>query len=158
MIMSSKITALLLAAIATGVISGWMSSQTQSPKVSDNVAWKSFESSLAEQEDVLTTSNQIKASGIIRKFLSPKEKQEAERVKVKDDGTPPLPEIIGTSVVNGIAQVHIKMPDAPPISLVQGDSLESGWLLESVNLNGIVLKYEDIEQTVLVREYDLTPE
>lgn len=156
--MSSKITALLLAAIATGVISGWMSSQTQSPKVSDNVAWQSFESSLAEQEDVLTTSNQIKASGIIRKFLSSEEKQEAERVRVEDEGIPPLPEIIGTSVVNGIAQVHIKTPDAPPISLVQGDSLESGWLLESVNLNGIVLKYEDIEQTVLVREYDLTPE
>ena len=158
MIVSKKTVRFTLAAIATGVIAGWSQSHTKHADVSDNDVWQTFETSIVGQKDIAETVRNIKTSGIIRKFPTREEEQKADVIEAEKDGLPPLPEIIGTSVVNGIPQVHIKMPDAPPISLVQGDTLESGWLVETVNLNGIILKYEDVEQSVLVKDYDLTPE
>ena len=69
---------------------------------------------------------------------------------------PALPVIIGTSIVNGVAQVHIKRIESRPVSLKQGDISENGWLLKRVNLSGVVFQNEGVEQFVPVREYHLT--
>jgi len=158
MTVSKKTVGFALAAVAIGAIAGWNLSHTKHTDASDNDAWQSFETSLTKQKDISEIARQIKTSGIIRKFRSGEEEEKADVIEAEKDGVPPLPEIIGTSVVNGIPQVHIKMPDAPPISLVQGDSLESGWFLETVNLKGIVLKYEDTEKSVWLKNYDLIAE
>jgi hypothetical protein len=156
--MNNRLIGFAICALLSGGVMGWLLSDINVSEVSDNDVWHSFEASLETQKTISETADIIKSSGIIRKFSTRTELQAGDAEGVEQDGAPPLPKIIGTSVVNGTPQVHLKMLEGPPIALIQGESLENGWLLKTINLKGAIFQYEDTERSVLLREYDLTPE
>ena len=141
----------------SGATLGGLSSSVEAPQTSDVDTWTTFETGLVQGTSASEKAQVIKNSSIIRKFLSEEERRQLEEAeKVADSDIPPLPEVIGASIVDGQARVHLKAADERPFSLMAGDLLESGWVLRSVNLNGVVFKYGDVERAIAVNDVDMS--
>ena len=68
-------------------------------------------------------------------------------------GAPPFPQIIGASYLNNRRYIHLKMPKNSVAKLQQGDVLDSGWEIKTVDRRRVIAVFDDEEIEIPIISY-----
>ena len=66
---------------------------------------------------------------------------------------PPFPKVIGASRLNNVAYIHLQEPDLSLLKVKQGDVLESGWEIISVDDETLIAVFDQEEINIPVISY-----
>ena len=66
---------------------------------------------------------------------------------------PPFPKVIGASRLNNVAYIHLQEPDLSLLKVKQGDVLDSGWEIISVNSGTLTAVFDEEEINIPVITY-----
>ncbi len=63
---------------------------------------------------------------------------------------PPFPEIVSVSAINGETRVHLRLDDETVQYAIEGERLDSGWQLKTVDLTHIVAVFDEGERRIAI--------
>jgi len=78
---------------------------------------------------------------------------DADGAESASGATPPFPTIRGVSILDGRPHVTLELKGGAVETVAEGETLESGWQLKSVDPTRIIAAYKDEEITRPIRDY-----
>jgi len=145
--MKSKLLYFALFALILGSLKGFLIPDDILVQENESDHWRPIAKISQRHSSIIELSEQIRNSGLI--FM-----EEKETEQFSQNSMPDLPEIIALSTIDGRPQAHIRGNEGQPRSYGAGDWTESGWKIEKVNFDNVVLKFEEYEDTVFINEYN----
>ncbi len=117
----------------------------------DERVWESLNVS-DQKMTVPDTLNFLFESGLIYKSKNTDIDETVD--PTTEDARPEFPAIRSYSVIDGIPHIHLVTEDAIGIIASEGDVLESGWVIKSLDAISVVAVYGDEEQTINITNYE----
>lgn len=80
-------------------------------------------------------------------------KDAAQNTQAVATGVPPLPTIASVQSVNKRYQATLITPDGTVVTVAEGETLPSGWLIKTIDQRQLLAVFEDTEQRLAVAGY-----
>ncbi|PHR53892.1 MAG: hypothetical protein COA47_16435 [Robiginitomaculum sp.] len=146
------------AALALSLVVGWLSAgYGAANQVGNQVNWPYDKSGQTTQINYPALQQRLKASGLFPVSSTRLAELAAEAATAEpeedENGLRPFPKIVAASMVDGIAQVHLRLDDERIIVAHAGDTLSSGWTLKMVDLTRVIAVSGDQQQEFKIADY-----
>ncbi len=146
------------AVLVSSLIVGWLGAgYGVANQTGSQVNWpydKAEETSLV---DYPSLQQRLKSSGLFPVSSTRLAELAAEAAAAEpeedENGLRPFPTIVAASMVDGIAQVHLRLADEQIIVARAGDTLRSGWTLKMVDLIRVIAVSGDQQQEFKIADY-----
>jgi hypothetical protein len=155
--MSRRVWPLIVGAAVFGGLLGGMSGSQNDVNVDVQAdEWQAAQKSGISAEYFAQVTQRIIASELLpvsRDKLQQQAALAAQNTDNVETGMPKFPTILAVSQNDGIPKVHLRLADNSIISATNGDVLETGWQLKTVDLERVIAVYEGEERTFNIANY-----
>jgi len=148
---------LIVLLLASGAL-GWLRAGTlagpQPPALDgwNNQKYISIPDSEYKRLKTLLKSSQLLPS-LSKEELGAEEVAAQLAAEANGTSAPPFPKVIGASRLNNVAYIHLQEPDLSLIKVKQGDVLDSGWEILSVDGDKLIAVFDEEEISIPVITY-----
>lgn len=121
----------------------------------DSQDWQALPMPGGDAAMLAQTSERIRATDLFVLSLIDEEKlKDAEQDTAPViNGAPPLPTIASVQSVNKAYQATLINPDGTVVTVAEGETLPSGWLIKAIDQRQVITVFEDTEQRIAVAGY-----
>lgn len=121
----------------------------------DTQEWQSLPMPGGDTTALSRVAERIRATDLFVLSLAEEEKLKdaTQDTQLVANGVPPLPTIASVQSVNKSYEATLINPDGTVITVSEGESLPSGWLIKTIDQRQVIAVFEETEQRLAVAGY-----